>query len=261
MKASKQVFLLLWLFLMLQIGLAQSAENSSIIPLPEEDRLAIETYLGKGVVGEAIPAPERVDTTRYLNIGAGARNYRLVSGPDKGKIEHHQPTPLKQGDGGTTWRYDTGARFIFTITSKDNGDYVVTSVTDNEENVITQYAPAEPMMLHGLRPGGERSMKHDMKVLDSTNPEKQTHDGTLNINYHYMGAYKVTVSAGSFDAVLIKWTFKGKIGPASLDDTQYRFFAADVGMVAAIEQMDVSAMLIYSKQRKLARVLVDKPKS
>lgn len=261
MKASNQVLLLVWLFFMLPVGFAQSVENSTAIPLPEDDRLTIEKYLGKGVVGEAIPAPARVDTRRYLNIGAGTRNYRLVSGPDKGTIEHHQPTLLKQDGGGATWRYDTGARFIFTVTAEDNGDYVVTSVTDNEENVITQYSPAEPLMLHGLGPGEERSVKLDMKVFDSNNPEKQTHEGTLNINYHYMGAYKVTVPAGSFDAVLIKWTFKGKIGPASLDDTQYRFFAADVGMVAAIEQMDVSAMLIYNKQRKLARVLVDKPKS
>ncbi len=253
----------LFVFMILALlgGLAHSAENGSPIPLAEQDRLAIEKYLGKGVVGQAIPVPALVDTSRYLNISAGIRNYRLVSGPDTGKIEHHRPTLLKQDANETIWRYDTGARFIFSIMGKANGDYVITGVTDNEEGVFTQYSPAEPFILQGLTPGEERNIKVGMKIFELSNPDKQTHTGTLNIGYRYVGAYKVTVPAGSFDAVLVKWTFKGKIGPASLNDTQYRFFAADVGMVAAVEQMDVSAMLIYNKQRKIARVLVDKPKS
>ncbi|SDY02983.1 hypothetical protein [Nitrosomonas sp. Nm58] len=261
MKTNIGSSLFVFMILALQGGLAQSAGDGSVIPLPEEDRLAIEKYLGKGVVGEAIPAPALADTTRYLAINVSARNYRLVSGPDKGKVEHHQTTLLKQDGGGTTWRYDTGARFIFFINAKANGDYIVTGATDNEEGVMTQYLPGEPLMLQGLAPGKERNITVGMKVFDLSNPDEQTHTGSLNIDYRYMGAYKVTVPAGSFDAVLVKWTFKGKIGPASLNDTQYRFFVADVGMVAAVEQMDVSAMLIYNKQRKIARVLVDKPKS
>lgn len=249
------------MILALQGSFAQSAGNGPATPLPEEDRLAIEKYLGKGVVGEAIPAPALADTTRYLAMNAGARNYRLVSGPDKGKVEHHQATRLKQDADGMTWRYDTGARFIFSITAKANGDYIVTGTTDNEEGVMTRYSPGEPLMLQGLAPGEERNVTVGMKVFDLSSPDEQTHTGSLNINYRYMGAYKVTVPAGSFDAVLVKWTFRGKIGPASLNDTQYRFFAADIGMVAAVEQMDVSAMLIYNKQRKIARVLADKPKS
>lgn len=261
MKTTIGSSLFVFMLLALQGSLAQAAGNDATIPLPEKDRRAIEQYLGKGFVGEAIPAPALVDTARHVALNAGARNYRLVSGPDAGKMEHHQPSLLTQNASGTTWRYDTGARFIFSITGQANGDYVVTGVTDNEEGVITQYSPPEPMMLQGLAPGKERNVKVGMKVFDLNKPDKQIHAGSLNINYRYMGAYKVTVPAGSFDAVLIRWTFKGKVGPASLNDTQYRFFAADVGLIAAVEQMDVSAMLIYNKQRKIARVLMDKPKS
>lgn len=261
MKTSIGFSLFIFMILAPLGGLAQSAGNGSIIPLPEEDRLAIEKYLGKGVVGQAVPAPALVDTSQHLVFNAGTRNYRLVSGPDAGKTEQHQPTLLKQGASGSTWRYDTGARFIFFFTAKTNGDYGVTGVTDNEEGVITQYSPAEPLMLQGLAPGEERNMTLGLKVFDLSNPDEPIHAGSLDVTYRYVGAYKVTVPAGSFDAVLVKWMFKGKIGPATLDDTQYRFFVADVGMVAAVEQMDVSAMLIYNKQRKLARVLIDKPKS
>lgn len=260
MKTNIRSSLLAFIILTQQSGFAQSAGNDSIVPLPKEDRQAIEKYLGKGVVGEAIPAPALADTTRYLNFNAAPRSFHVVSGPDKDKMERHQLAQMKQGAEGTTWRYDTGARFTFFITAKTNGDYIVTGAADNEEGVITQYLPGEPLMLQGLASGEERKTTHDMKVFDLSNPNKQTHAGTLHINYCYVGVYKVTVPAGTFDAVLIKWIFKGKIGPASLNDTQYRFLVADVGIVAAVEQMDVSAMLIYNKQRKVARVLNEKPK-
>lgn len=261
MKTSIRAILFLFIFLMLQVNLTQSAGNDQTLSLSPEDRLAIEKYLGKGVVGEAIPAPELVNTHSYLAPHAGVRNYRHVSGPYTGKTEHHQATLVKQESSGATWRYDTGDRFIFLVNVKDDGDYLLATVTDNEEGVITHYSPGQPFMLQGLKPGEKRNMKLNLRVFDSSNPDKLTHLGSMDIIYHYIGAFKVTVPAGSFDAVLIKWDFKGKIGPATLDDTQYRFFVKDIGMVAAIEQMDVSAMLVYNKQRKLARVLIDKPKS
>jgi hypothetical protein len=58
----------------------------------------------------------------------------------------------------------------------------------------------------------------------------------------------------------MKWTFKGKVGPASVDDTQYRFFAPDVGIVAAVEQLDVSAVLICNRHKKVAKVLASQPR-
>ena len=68
-----------------------------------------------------------------------------------------------------------------------------------------------------------------------SNPDDLTHEGALDVNYRYIGAYKLKVPADSFDAVLMKWTFKGKVCPAPVDDTQYRFFAPDVGIVVAVE--------------------------
>jgi len=38
------------------------------------------------------------------------------------------------------------------------------------------------------------------------------------------------------------------------------FFAPDVGMVAAVEQMDASAMLVYNRHKKVAKLLASKPK-
>ena len=86
-----------------------------------------------------------------------------------------------------------------------------------------------------------------------------SHNGTLDVTYSYLGAYKVTTPAGAYDAALIKWAYKGKVGPAKVQDTQYRFFAPKVGMVASVDHLDVSAFLLYQKQTKFGKVLVRTP--
>lgn len=240
-------------------SLAQAEETGPTVPLPDEDLAEIEQYLGAGFVGAAIPAPAVADTSRYLAAKPSARTFRLVSGDDAGQTERHQPTLLKQDPDGAHWRYE-GGKFIYFVTAKPNGDYVVTGVTDKDAGAITRYSPSEPFMLQGLAPGDERNVKLGVKVFDLSDPDDVTHEGILDVNYRYIGAYKVKVPAGSFDAILVKWTFKGKVGPASVDDTQYRFFAPDAGIVAAVEQLDVSAMLLYNRHKKVAKVLAGKPR-
>ena len=45
-----------------------------------------------------------------------------------------------------------------------------------------------------------------------------------------------------------------------MNDTQYRFFAPGVGLVAAVEQLDASAVLVYNRHKKVARMLTAKPR-
>lgn len=59
---------------------------------------------------------------------------------------------------------------------------------------------------------------------------------------------------------MMKCLCKGKVGPASVDDNQYRCFAPDVGVMAAVEQLDYSAVLDYNRHKKVARVLAAKPR-
>jgi hypothetical protein len=85
------------------LGSLAQAGDGPVVPLPAEDRAAIEQFLGKGVGGEAIPAPAVADTGRYLATKPSTRTFRLVSGDDAGKTEKHQPTLLKQESDGTHW--------------------------------------------------------------------------------------------------------------------------------------------------------------
>ncbi len=76
------------------------------------------------------------------------------------------------------------------------------------------------------------------------------------MTYSYLGAHEVTVPAGTYNATLIKWVYKGKVGPARIEDTQDRFMAEDVGVVAMVDKKDISALLIYRDQSKYGKVLV-----
>ena len=87
-----------------------------------------------------------------------------------------------------------------------------------------------------------------------------THEGRLEVNYSYLGAYEIKTPAGSYDAALIRWTYKGKVGPAKVDDTQYRFFAENVGMVASCDKLDISALLVYQDHSKFGKLLAQVPK-
>ena len=175
-------------FLLLS-GLAQFAQSGPTIPLPPGDRAEIGKYLGPGVVGEAIPAPEIIDTTKYLDKNPSPRTFLLVSGPDAGQTQVHQPILLNRQDGVTTWRYNAGGKFIYYITGKANGDFVVTGVQDTGAGAITDYSPPEPLMLEGLTPGAVRNMNLGVQVFALSDPSDLTHQGNLNVNYQYMGAY------------------------------------------------------------------------
>jgi hypothetical protein len=44
-----------------------------------------------------------------------------------------------------------------------------------------------------------------------------------------------------------------------VEDTQYRFFADKVGMVASVDALDVSAFLLYKKKTKFGKLLAQAP--
>ena len=92
-------------------------------------------------------------------------------------------------------------------------------------------------------------------MSDLSDPTEIDHKGSLDITYTYIGAYKVTVPAGSYDAALIRWDYKGSVGPADVEETLYRFIAPGAGMVAMIESRHISAMLIYNDKTKLGKLL------
>ena len=61
---------------------------------------------------------------------------------------------------------------------------------------------------------------------------------------------------GTFPAVLTRHHSTGSVGPASVEDTSWVFFAPGVGIVAMVTQEDVAAFWIYHVDTTTGKVLV-----
>lgn len=242
--------------LLLALPIDASAQGTgAVVPLPTEMRNAAATYL-PGVVGEAVPAFP-IDSG-LAQLAAGTRSYEIVSGGDKGTTEEHVIAPVSGDKTGGQWRYQVGDRTVF-LQQVPGQSLSIVSEADADQGVLTRYNPPEPLLIAGMNAGDSKTLAMKVNVYDLSDPKDVEHKGSLNVTLTYIGAYRVTVPAGTFDAALLKWDFKGKIGPASVEDIQARFVAPEVGMVASAEKRDVAAFLIYNDNTKVGKVLSRKP--
>ena len=224
--------------------------------VPPEDQANIEKFLGKGVLGENLLSDPIADAKNFFPIENRAWTFRFTSGPNKGRTEQDSFTRLKRDQDNQSGRYDIGPDESLFLRWDDAGNLVAYSQQDKNEGVIIRYDPPEPIYIKGVKPGEVRHSKMKVKVYDLAHPDHLTHSGSLAVTYSYLGAYKVHVPAGTYDAALIKWDFEGDIGPASISDLQYRFLVEGIGTVATIEKKDISALLIYHNHQKFGKVLV-----
>jgi hypothetical protein len=225
--------------------------------LTADEQAMLEELLGPGVIGE--PVAGSTLTPSFAPLRNGTWTYRIVGGNDKGQSEPHVVTRLERDASGASWRYAVGSKGILFIKQTDDGSLTFLSQEDLDQGVISRYAPAEPGLLTGLAPGDSKAFRVAVKVYDLSSPQDVAHEGALDVTYSYLGAYKVNTPAGSYDAALIKWSYQGKVGPAKVDDTQYRFFADNVGMVASVDKLDVSAFLVYQDHTKFGKLLAQAP--
>jgi hypothetical protein len=242
--------------LLLALPINTGAQDAgAVVPLPAEMRNAAERYL-PGVVGEAVPAFP-IDPG-LAQLAAGTRRYEIVSGGDKGKTEEHVIAPVPGDKTGGHWRYQVAHRTVF-LQQIPSQSLSIVSEEDSDQGVLTRYNPPEPLLIAGMNAGDSKTLTMKVDVYDLSDPKDVEHKGSLDVNLTYVGAYRVTVPAGTFDAALLKWDFKGKVGPASVEDIQARFVTPNVGMVAAAEKRDVAAFLIYNNNTKVGKVLAQKP--
>jgi hypothetical protein len=245
---------IIWPLLLVEPGAAPAASASS---LTAAEQAMLEEMLGKGVVGAPVAGSPL--TPEFAPLRDGTWSYQIVHGKDVGQIEQHVVTRLERDPTGASWRYAVGDKGLVFIEQMKDGSLVFVTEENAEEGVVTRYEPPEPGLLTGLAPGQSRTSSIGVEVSDLSSPEVVSHKGMLEVTYSYLGAYEVTTPAGAYDAALIRWTYKGEVGPAKVDDTQYRFFAENVGMVASVEKLDVSALLVYQNHPKVGKLLVRIP--
>jgi hypothetical protein len=238
--------------------LAEQGTEGTVIELSAKDRAFLEKILGKDVVGKAVAGRTISDPLKFFPLEDGTWVYRITNGKDKDRSEQHLLTRLMRDKSGRSWRQVSGSNSVLYLLKTATGAVEIVSTEDQHQGVISRYFPREPIVLPGTRPGETKLMKTEVKVYDLSNPDHLAHSGSLIILYSYLGAYEVTVPVGTFQAALFKWDYKGKVGPAKVEDVQYRFFGEEVGTLAMIDKTDVTALLVYREHTKIGKVLIEK---
>jgi len=229
-------------------------------PLADDDRRTLNEYLGDDVVGQSVSAPalaHGLNDLLSLNNGIAWR-MRVISGKGRGTEQKGVAGILSRPNDNTRFRFDTGdGRNVLYGQLDPKGNLLCYASQDNQEGVISRFTPAQPIFLADIAPGEIRKYTSNISVADLSQPDVETHSGKLDIEFTYLGAYRLRVPAGTIDAVLVRTRLTGKVGPATVQDTIYRFFAKNSGPVAMVETEDVSAVLIYHEKTRVGKVLVE----
>jgi len=236
-----------------------AADTATVIPLPATDKAQLEALLGPGVVGEALPGLPLGTADSYLPAKGTSNSYQVLDSNRKPTTETHKVEDTTDPAYSPGWRYSIGGVGVDFFMKGPDGSIITVAEQDLDHKVLSQFTPGEPRIISGLKPGESKTFTLSVSVYDLSDLKKVMHSGSLDVTYTYVGAYRVKVPAGSYDAVLIRWDYSGKVGPATIKDSQHRFLAPKTGMVAMIQVRSISAMLIYNDRTKLGKVLEHAP--
>ncbi len=226
-----------------------------VLPLPPEERAIIDRILGAGVVGDALPSVPIDDPTTYFPLEERTLSYRVTSGKHVGSTypltigRHARPA------GAQAWRFELSPSLAAYLHRGDGGNLVMPAVSDSDHGIVVVTTPPNPFVVQGMQPGETRSFTQQVAVDYLDDPTRLDYSGTMTGSLKYVGTYRVTVPAGTFDAVLLRTKCAGKVGPAHTTDTAYYFFAPGTGVVAMIGQEDVEAFWVIHIDTTSGKVL------
>jgi hypothetical protein len=235
----------------------EDASAGAMVELNKSDRDAL-ALMGGGVVGKALPAFPIRDTAGLMPLREGKWAYRITAGAHEGTRQETSISKTKGHQGQDLWHRTIAGDCTEFFSSDGKGVINLISEIDLEQNVITRYTPAFPIMFDSMKPGDASQVETEVKVYALHDPTHLKYKGRLKVIHTYLGAYEITVPAGKYETVLIRSSYGGKVGPAHVVDGGYTFYARGVGIVASVERMHVTAFLFYDKRTKTPKVLIQR---
>jgi len=242
--------------LLLALGQTAAAADGVVLPLPAKDKEEIVKVLGPNIVGQALPSQAITDASVLFPLKEKTAVFHVTSGDKAGTKQTLRVRKGQRPNGNPAWRFELAPTLAAFINEGSGGDLIMPAVSDTDEGVVVVTTPANPFVLEGMKPGESRPLDQKVSVNYLDNPTDQRYAGELTGTYTHMGNHQVTVPAGSFDALLIRLEYTGKVGPAHTQDTAYYFFAPKLGVVAMISQEDVEAYWIIHIDTTTGKVLV-----
>jgi hypothetical protein len=123
-------------------------------------------------------------------------------------------------------------------------------------SVLVLFEPPLSYLIAGLSPGERRVFDGRMEIYGSRKQGAKLYSGRIQAATVFVGVYRVTTPAGTFDAALIRTDYQiDVLGLVSVKDTLYTFYAEGVGKVAEAEHRRISAA-VFTTDTKTGKVLV-----
>jgi hypothetical protein len=232
-----------------------AAADGPVLPLTPDERAIIDAMLGPGVVGEALPSVPIGDPTTLFPLKDRASQFRVTSGRNQGRMYVLRVGKHARPMGAEAWRFELSPSIAAYLHRGDDGALVMPAVSDSDHGVIVVSTPPNPFLVQGMQPGESRAFTQSVAVDYLDDPTRLDYSGTMAGTLTYVGTYRLTVPAGTYDAVLLRTKCEGKVGPAHTSDTAYYFFAPETGVVAMISQEDIEAFWIVHVDTKAGKVL------
>jgi hypothetical protein len=238
------------------LGAAEAGAQGGVQPLPAADQQEIAGHLGAGVVGAALPSEAILDARPYFPLREKIFTFQVTSGSNAGKVQRLGLRKARRPSGMEAWRLMLSPTLHGFVNPTVSGDFLMPAVSDIDEGVVVVTTPANPLLLRGMKPGESRTFTQTVSVNYLDDPTKRDYGGRMTAAFTYVGTYRMTVPAGTFDAALMRLDYQGKVGPAHVQYRAWYFFAPGVGVVAMINHEDVSAFWIYHVDTTSGKVLV-----
>ena len=237
------------------LGSVSARADGVVMQLPPEDQQVLAAKLGPGVMGKALPSTPTDDPSIYFPLRDRTLSYLVTSGPHAGNVQTLGLAKLRRPGGASAWRFQLSPTLAGFIRTTSEGDLMMPAVSDSGEGVVVVTTPANPFLPKGIKPEESRSVSQTVSVNHLDDPTDQEYSGSLIGTYTDLGTYQVTVPAGTYDAVVVRFKCEGKVGPAHTQDTAYYVFAPGVGAIAMVSQEDVTAFWLFHIDSSSGKVL------
>jgi hypothetical protein len=225
--------------------------------LPEAELEERMSVFGDGFLIGPLEAPVISEPWRWIGRKSGDYVYRFTAGSDDGALRQTERHIPDEKNPDRAWERHIGKRLVETFVSTEAMDVVIVEEVDHQHGFRMEIKPG----IHwpaNASVGDEWKIDAELTVYEIDTGEFFK-DGTLQSTITYEGAFRIRTPAGEFDTILMREDFLIHIGPLKAEDNRFLFFARDIGLVAEIEAIRASALLLLHVKEDSAKVLESYP--
>jgi hypothetical protein len=247
------------LILSILFSASGSTQDDPLKTLPQSDAQRILASLPGVVLGPDASVPTITDAADWLPLESTV--YIFDHPKERKKTLKHILTRIdrapgsKAGGGVKGWAVELPSGTTrYLKKNKDNGLVAATDVSKPNAFII-RLSPPEPIVHTSSTAKNEVSEEIKISICDLDSPTDVSYSGQVKCTWTDLGGWKVKVPHGTYGTRLIRISYNGSIGPASVDAWKYMFLAKGVGPVAFTDSRDISAFIFYNNDTDHAGVL------